>query len=274
MKVGTGSGRPGEQAGGAAGGVNPVDIEKVAEGQYQNFARLTLFGETVSEFVNQMPIPGLMFSWGPIGSGAIAYTERETGRLTCSRSAQAQADRRRREGRAAAGVVDRRDAARLGAEGRPQEVHARLGDGFDQGIELRAAMVERATIQGSWTSVRPKSRSCCAARCASSPKPKSALTSANGIEEQRFPPELMPKLAALGLLGHPVSRAVRRRRHVGDRLLHLHRGAGARRPEHRAVGRGAQRSLRLAHFPVRFRRAEDSSSWCRWRAARSSARGA
>jgi hypothetical protein len=81
-KIGTGSGRPGEQAGAAgAGGVNPVDIEKVAEGQQQNFARLVLFGETISEFVNQVPIPGLMFSWGPIGSGAIAYTERESGRL-------------------------------------------------------------------------------------------------------------------------------------------------------------------------------------------------
>jgi hypothetical protein len=80
-KVGTGSGRPGEQAGGA-GGTTPVDIEKTAEGQWETFARLTLFGETVSEFINQKPIPGLMFSWGPPGSGAIAYTDREVGRLT------------------------------------------------------------------------------------------------------------------------------------------------------------------------------------------------
>jgi hypothetical protein len=77
MKVGTGSGRPGEQAGGA-----PVDIEKTAEGQWENMARFTVFGETVSEFVNQKPIPGLMFSWGPPGSGTIAYTDREAGRLT------------------------------------------------------------------------------------------------------------------------------------------------------------------------------------------------
>ena len=28
-----------------------------------------------------MPIPGLMFSWGPSGSGAIAYTDREAGHL-------------------------------------------------------------------------------------------------------------------------------------------------------------------------------------------------
>ena len=80
LKVGTGTGRPGEQAGGGAG-ASPVDIEKTAEGQWQNFARLTLLGETVSEFLNQMPIPGLMFSWGPAGSGAIAYTDRELGHL-------------------------------------------------------------------------------------------------------------------------------------------------------------------------------------------------
>jgi hypothetical protein len=80
IRVGTGSGRPGEMASGAAG-ANPVDIEKTAEGQHENVARLTLFGETISEFVNQMPIPGLMFGWGPVGSGAIAYTDRELGHL-------------------------------------------------------------------------------------------------------------------------------------------------------------------------------------------------
>lgn len=80
VKVGTGTGRPGEQAGGQAGSI-PVDIEKTAEGQFQNLTRLMFLGETVSEFMNQRPIPGLMFSWGPAGSGVIAYTDRETGRL-------------------------------------------------------------------------------------------------------------------------------------------------------------------------------------------------
>jgi hypothetical protein len=79
-KIGTGSGRPGEQAGGAPGSI-PVDIEKTAEGQYQNVARLIFLGETISEFVNERPIPGLMFSWGPLSSGAIAYTDRAVGRL-------------------------------------------------------------------------------------------------------------------------------------------------------------------------------------------------
>ena len=83
MKIGTGSGRPGEMAG-AAGGVGstvPVDIEKTSEGQRQNINRLVLLGETVSEFINERPIPGLMFSWGPAFSGAIAYTDRESGHL-------------------------------------------------------------------------------------------------------------------------------------------------------------------------------------------------
>jgi hypothetical protein len=80
LKVGTGSGRPGEQAGGAPGSV-PVDIEKTNEGQYQNITRLTFVGETISEFLNEKPIPGLMFSWGPTGSGSIAYTDREYGHL-------------------------------------------------------------------------------------------------------------------------------------------------------------------------------------------------
>ena len=80
VKVGTGSGRPGEQAGGSPG-TTPVDIEKTNEGQYQNMARLKFLGETISEFENQRAIPGLMFSWGPAGSGAIAYTDREFGHL-------------------------------------------------------------------------------------------------------------------------------------------------------------------------------------------------
>ena len=56
--------------------------------------------------------------------------------------------------------------------------------------------------------------------------------------------------------GHPVRRGVRRRGHVGGRLLHLHRGAGARVPGDRVVGRGAQRAVLGAHRHVRQRGAE------------------
>jgi hypothetical protein len=76
VKVGTGSGRPGEM--GIAAGVS---VDKIAEGQKQTLWRLTVLGETVSEFENQAVIPGLMFSWGPPGTGAIAYTDRELGHL-------------------------------------------------------------------------------------------------------------------------------------------------------------------------------------------------
>jgi hypothetical protein len=77
VKIGTGSGRPGEM--GIAGG--GVSVDKIAEGQKQTVWRLTVLGETVSEFENQAVIPGLMFSWGPPGTGAIAYTDRELGHL-------------------------------------------------------------------------------------------------------------------------------------------------------------------------------------------------
>jgi hypothetical protein len=76
VKVGTGSGRPGEM--GISAGVS---ADKIAEGQKQVLWRLTVLGETVSEFQNTTVIPGLMFSWGPPGTGAIAYTDREVGHL-------------------------------------------------------------------------------------------------------------------------------------------------------------------------------------------------
>ena len=42
--------------------------------------RLVLLDESVGEFVEARPIPGVTFSWGPESSGAIAFTDR-TGRL-------------------------------------------------------------------------------------------------------------------------------------------------------------------------------------------------
>jgi hypothetical protein len=75
-KIGTGSGRPGATGGGGLGDV-AVDLEKTTEGQYQAVVRLVLLGEVVSEFVNERPVPGLMFGWGPRGTGVIAYTNRD-----------------------------------------------------------------------------------------------------------------------------------------------------------------------------------------------------
>jgi hypothetical protein len=83
MKVGTGQAGALDREAGALGG-NVGNIDTIAKGndqnQKQNVFRLKLLDETVSEFVNQRPIPGLMFGWGPEKSGAIAFTDRD-GRL-------------------------------------------------------------------------------------------------------------------------------------------------------------------------------------------------
>jgi hypothetical protein len=83
MKFGTGSAGAADRASDPAGAGNvnvASNVEKAAESQKVHVVRLTLLGETVSEFVNETPIPGLMFGWGPVGSGSIAFTDRD-GRL-------------------------------------------------------------------------------------------------------------------------------------------------------------------------------------------------
>jgi hypothetical protein len=45
-----------------------------------NVIRLVLLQESIGEFVDARPVPGLTFGWGPDASGAIAFTDR-TGRL-------------------------------------------------------------------------------------------------------------------------------------------------------------------------------------------------
>jgi len=84
LKVGTGSAGALDREGSPLGGGNVNNPETLAKGNDQNqkqlVTRLKLLDEAVSEFVNQTPIPGLMFSWGPEKSGAIAFTDRD-GRL-------------------------------------------------------------------------------------------------------------------------------------------------------------------------------------------------
>lgn len=83
VKVGTGqAGALDREANPIGGNVGNIDTIAKAndQNQKQQVFRLTLLGETVSEFVNERPIPGLMFSWGPERSGAIAFTDRD-GRL-------------------------------------------------------------------------------------------------------------------------------------------------------------------------------------------------
>ena len=84
IQVGTGTGRPGTNGTGAsdvAGANNGDNVAMANEGQSLPVVKFLLFGETVSEFKNERPIPGLMFSWGPRGTGSIAFTDSD-GRLT------------------------------------------------------------------------------------------------------------------------------------------------------------------------------------------------
>ena len=73
-KIGVGSGRPGSMASNL--GSDATENASMAnEGQREVTWTFSLLGETVSEFKGMVPIPGLMFSWGPRGSGAIAFTD-------------------------------------------------------------------------------------------------------------------------------------------------------------------------------------------------------
>jgi hypothetical protein len=81
MKYGTGSAglieredRSGDTSVGSA------NVDRAAVKDKLHVVRLMLVGQAVSEFVNEPPVPGLMFGWGPAGSGTIAFTDRD-GRL-------------------------------------------------------------------------------------------------------------------------------------------------------------------------------------------------
>lgn len=83
MKFGPGSAGAADRASNGIGAENinsAANVEKAAESQHVNVVRFRVLDETVSEFVNERPVPGLMFGWGPDKSGAIAFTDRD-GRL-------------------------------------------------------------------------------------------------------------------------------------------------------------------------------------------------
>ncbi|HWF84848.1 MAG TPA: hypothetical protein VG222_08385 [Vicinamibacterales bacterium] len=81
VKIGTGSAGAADRSAPGAGSVSSSgNVERAAESQGENVVRLVLFDEAVSVFINQRPIPGLQFGWGPAGSGAIAFVN-DSGRL-------------------------------------------------------------------------------------------------------------------------------------------------------------------------------------------------
>lgn len=77
-KIGTGSGRPGTSTTSLADANENAAM--AGEGQTGTTWRFTLLDETIGEFKDTRPIPGLTFSWGPRRSGTIAFTDRD-GRL-------------------------------------------------------------------------------------------------------------------------------------------------------------------------------------------------
>ena len=77
-KIGTGSGRPGTSTASLAD--SNENAAMASEGQRGTTWTFTLAGETIAEFKEARPVPGLTFSWGPAGSGAIVFTDRN-GRL-------------------------------------------------------------------------------------------------------------------------------------------------------------------------------------------------
>ncbi len=83
VKYGTGS--AGAAASGGLTGANKDgagsdNVGKASQSSKQNVVKLILLDETIGTWVDQRPTPGTTFSWGPSGSGAMAFADDE-GRL-------------------------------------------------------------------------------------------------------------------------------------------------------------------------------------------------
>ncbi len=82
VKYGTGSAGAADRASGGLTGQNEYgnsadNVAKAAQSQKQNVIKLVLLDETIGTWVDQRPTPGMTFSWGPSGSGAIAFVDDE-----------------------------------------------------------------------------------------------------------------------------------------------------------------------------------------------------
>jgi len=83
QKYGTGSAGAADRSSSGAGAdnINNADnISKQAQTTTQSVVKLVLLGETIGTWVDKRPTPGTTFSWGPSGSGAIAFVD-EKGQL-------------------------------------------------------------------------------------------------------------------------------------------------------------------------------------------------
>jgi hypothetical protein len=82
VKYGTGSAGAADRTSGGLAGQNEFgnsadNVAKASQSQKQNVIRLVLLDQTIGTWVDQRPTPGTTFSWGPSGSGAIAFVDEE-----------------------------------------------------------------------------------------------------------------------------------------------------------------------------------------------------
>jgi hypothetical protein len=79
VRYGTGGAGTSREAGGDTGqnqyGMGVGNVSRAATSSKQSVVRLVLLGETIGTWVDKTPVPGITFSWGPSGSGAMAYVD-------------------------------------------------------------------------------------------------------------------------------------------------------------------------------------------------------
>ncbi len=85
VKYGTGSAGASDPTSGGLNGENKDsmsanNVAKASQSQHLDVTALVLLDQTIGRGANEKPTPGTTFSWGPSGSGAIAFAD-EDGRL-------------------------------------------------------------------------------------------------------------------------------------------------------------------------------------------------
>ena len=115
--------RPTPFTGGTAnGGAYTPDVRNPVDA-FESEVTLRLLGVQLGNWINGAPMAGETFGWGPAGSGAIVFVgSRRTAHA--DGSAGATEGCRHDQGRVDAGVVERRHAARVPAEGRKETLPA------------------------------------------------------------------------------------------------------------------------------------------------------
>jgi len=84
VKYGTGSAGGLDRVNGTSGendkGGSADNVAKASQSQHVRVTSLVLLDQTIGKWADEKPTPGTTFSWGPAGSGAMAFVDEE-GRL-------------------------------------------------------------------------------------------------------------------------------------------------------------------------------------------------